>query len=390
MNHERDALSFGRELGAAWLVGLLGLAGCVFSFVKDRRSFAHGYLIGFSFWVSVAIGLLAILMLQYVVRSVWGQRSRPWLEATAGAWPVLVLGLLPLFFCLRQLYPWTDPELVARDAVLQHKRAYLNVPGFVLRSLAYLLSWSVIAGLLARWARHEPELEASELRLPPRRVRLLSGLGLIWLVLSGTFAAIDWLRSLMPHWYSTSFGLYVLMGAQLSGFAVSSVALVWLRRRPGWQQRVDARCLHDLGKLMFASVTLWAYIAFTQYLIIWSGGLPEETEFYSSRLHHGYEHLALALMIGHFALPFALLLPKRFNQTPAILAGLGGWLLAMRFVDLYWVVAPSYGRPGPPLLAAVAPTLALGGFWAALVLRGLSRRTHALPPSPTSSWAEAA
>jgi hypothetical protein len=218
----------------------------------------------------------------------------------------------------------------------------------------------------------------------------LSGFGLVFVVLAGTFAAIDWVRSLMPHWPSTSFGLYILMGAQLSGFSLTAIVVVWLRRQPGWSDRVDPRLFHDLGKLMFASVTLWAYIAFTQFLIIWNGSIPEETEFYSSRLAGGFEWLGISLIVGHFALPFALLMPRRLNRRPALLAGLGAWLLAMRFVDLYWVIAPSYGPALPPLAAALGPVFAIGGIWIALVLRGLSRRTRTLPPSPSSSLAEAA
>jgi hypothetical protein len=392
MKRDSEHLSLARERGLAWLIGALGVAGSVVSFFVNRRAFAHGYLIGFMFWTSVAIGLLAILMLQHVVRSLWGQRIRPWLEAAAAALPVLIPFFVPILLCLPQLYEWTHSDVVAQDRVLQHKRAYLNVAGFVLRSLLYLGGWAVFARLLVRWSgpesRREP-VSAEDLPLSPTRVRRLSGFGLVFVVLSVTFASVDWVRSLMPHWVSTGFGLYQLMGVQLGGFALTAIVVTWLRRDPSWRRRVDARCLNDLGKMLFTSTTLWAYIAYTQYLIIWNGSIPEETEFYSTRLTRGYDKLALLLMIGHFALPFALLLPKRLNQTPSVLGAIGAWLLAMHFVDLYWVIAPSYGSPLAPLLAALAPTLAIGGIWIALVLRGLERRTQALPPSPSGRLVEA-
>jgi hypothetical protein len=349
-----------RALGA----GIAASALCGLVAIYDRPQFFRSYLLGYLFWMAIPLGGLAVLMLHHVTGGGWGLLIRRPLEAAARTLPLLALLLAPLLFGLRELYPWASPDAVAADEVLRHKSSYLNVPGFVLRAVFYFAVWGLLAFCLSRWSLmqdRENDLRAT------RRLQRISGPGLVLALLTITFASVDWVMSLDPHWFSTIFGFLLIAGDVLAAlaFGVCVVALL-ARYRPLCEFASPAR-LHDLGNLILTFVLLWAYMAFSQYLIIWLGNLPEESAWYVVRTRAGWT-VVPALLIGfHFALPFALLLARRTKRALPRLTAVAGLLLFMRLVDLFWLLAPGFhpARPRIHWMDLAAP-VAIGGFWLAV------------------------
>jgi hypothetical protein len=260
---------------------------------------------------------------------------------------------------------------VARDAALQWKRPYLNLPFFLARAAIYFGSWNTVAHFLNRWSLQQDSTVDPRIA---RRMQKLSAGGLLVYGITITFASFDWVMSIEPHWYSTIFGVLMLGAQALAGLAFAIVALEWLSRRPPLDTVVTPAHFHDLGNLLLAFVMLWAYFAFSQYLIIWSGNLPEEIEWYVHRAG-GWQTVAIALIVCHFALPFLLLLSRTFKRDGRYLAALAAWVLLLRWIDMIWLVAPGY-HPGRITihLLDVLLLLALGALWLGCFVHQLQRR----------------
>ena len=271
------------------------------------------------------------------------------------------------------LYEWARPEEVAHDAVLLHKAAYLNVPFFLARAVLCFAAWMTFMFFLNRWSREQDEAPKKGLT---RRLQLLSSAGLVAYGLTITFFSIDWVMSLEPHWYSTMYGVIFIAGEALSGFAVIFAVTVMLVHFRPLYEFVRGEHFHDLGKLMLAFVMFWAYVAFSQYLIIWSGNLPEEIPWYLRRLNGGWGWFGVGMILLHFLLPFLLLLPASANRNSRILVGVALLILAMRLLDVFWYVRPAGTAPGHFSLHAmdVAAPVGVLGLWLFVFLGQLLRR----------------
>lgn len=362
-----------RVQSRALLAGGGGIAVCALGFFTgDRGQFFQSYLTAYLFWLSIALGCLAVSMLHHLSRGAWGLVGRRVLEAAARTLPALFLLFTPLLFGLGELYPWARPEAVAADELLQHQQPYLNVGFFVGRWILYFALWAGFAWLLSRLSKRQDETADPRLA---RRMQVISAPGLALYALAATFASFDWLMSLEPHWFSTIYGVYFLGGQGLGAFAFLILAALFLAEREPMDRVLARRHFHDYGKLMLAFVMLWAYFAFSQFLIIWSANLPSEISFYLHRSRHGWQWIALALILGHFAFPFVLLLSRDLKRRARRLAAVALLVLVMRWVDLYWQVAPTFHPEGflPHWLDAGA-MLAVGGLWLALFVRELKRR----------------
>jgi hypothetical protein len=279
---------------------------------------------------------------------------------------------VPIVFGLGTLYEWSHTDVVAKDPVLAHKAAYLNVPFFLVRAALYFALWIALARTLLRLAeRYDRKLSLKALR----RLKNLSGFGLAAYVLSMTFASFDWAMSLEPHWFSTLYGVHVIVGQALSTLCLAIVAAAFLARHEPFSRWLAARHFHDLGNLTLAFVMLWAYVSLSQFLIIWSGNLPEEITWYQTRTGSAWQGLALVLVALHFAAPFVILLVRRSKRDPRILARLAAALLVVRYFDLYWLILPAFegGEFAPHWLDLVAP-LTLGSLWLGLAVRNLHGR----------------
>lgn len=367
----------------ALVVGLVALAACVLGFFLSRERFFLSYLFAYLFWFGLALGSFAILMLQHLTGGAWGLVIRRLLESAARMLPLMAILFLPLLLGMRHLYSWAGGPHVPGAHGVGFREWWLSDGFFLLRAIIYFSIWIVLSLLLIRWSVQQDRTGDPQLL---RRFERLSGPGLVLYALTITFASIDWVMSLDPHWFSTIFGFLFIASQALSTIAfIIAVAALLARDKPLSEVFTIAR-FHDLGNLLLAFVMLWAYLSFAQYLIIWSGNLPEETPFYVYRTRAGWQWVALLLIVVHFFIPFILLLWRRTKKNVRALATVAIVLLFMRFVDLFWLVVPAYAqsrihdRVPPPTLHWLdfAAPIGIGGIWIAVYIWQLGR--HPLLP----------
>ncbi|MGH9803734.1 MAG: hypothetical protein ACRD4D_01080 [Candidatus Acidiferrales bacterium] len=373
MNHEDTLRPYLERLQRrALVVGVAALGLSAVGFFTAPDDFFRSYLLGYFFWTGIALGSLALLLLHHIFGAGWGFVIQRPLEAAARTVALLAVLFLPLLAGMHSLYEWSHAEAVAADPVLQQKSAYLNAGFFAARVVFYFLAWLGIAHLLSRWSR---QLDSSGDAKLVNRLRNAGPPGLLVYGLTATFASVDWVMSLDPHWFSTMFGLMLIAGQVLSALAFVTLVTALLRQHQPLAGVLRPEHLHDHGTLMFAFVMIWAYLSFSQFLIIWSGNVPETITWYHSRSAGGWETLALGLVALHFALPFALLLSRYNKRRADILAGVAGLLLVMRLADLFWIMMPTFHPQGLRLhwLDPVV-TIGIGGVWLAFYFYQLKGR----------------
>jgi hypothetical protein len=381
---ERLAAMGSRSLVA----GGAGVALMALGLVLRGDHFWESYLIAFIFWIGITLGSLAVLMIQYLSGGAWGLVSRRILEASTRTLPLMAVLFLPIVWKLPVLYAkWAGPE-AANDALVQTKAAYLDPTFWIVRAVAFFVIWGGLTFILNKWSA---EQDAAAPRLPgpaDRRFRVVSAPGLVLYVLTITFMSVDWVMSLDPHWYSTIFGILTMGGQGLSAMAFTIVMLAALVRFQPMANVVAAEQFHDLGKLMFAFVMLWAYFSVSQLIIIWSANLPEEIPYYLERLHGPWYFVSVLVLIGHFVLPFLILLSRDLKRNPARVQRVAVFILVMRVVDIAWTIGPVFRHDGSALhWVDFAAVLGIGGLWLFLFFRNLSGR--ALLPARDPYFKEA-
>jgi hypothetical protein len=336
----------------------IALAGAFF----DLQQFLQSYLMAYMFCLAMTLGCLALGMIHQLSGGAWGVLIRRPIGAATRTLPVMTVLFLPIALGVTRLFVWTNPDLVAHDEVLQHKHLYLNTPFWLVRAAIYFLVWNALAYFLNAWSLRQDQGDRDQ-RIA-RRMQLLSGGGLVAYGFTITFASFDWMMSLEPHWFSTIYGVLIMGGQGLSALAFLIIVLAWLSRRPPLDNIVVASHFHDLGNLMLAFVMLWAYFSFSQYLIIWSGNLPAEISWYVHRLQFGWRPVGLLLIVGHFAIPFVVLLSRRVKRQPDLLVKVAVFVLLVRLIDLFWLIAPEFHQRGLGIswLDVVVP-LALAALW---------------------------
>jgi len=360
--------------GAACAV--LGAGACALLGPAEPKQFFFSWLVSFLFCLSLALGALFFVLIQYATQGGWGIVLRRIGEATFAGIPAMAALFLPLLPGLPHLYEWSVPGAAEHDALLRWKAPYLNVPFFLGRAALYFGCWSAIGVLYYRLSRQQDS--TGDVRIAAR-LRRLAGPSLIVLAVTQTFASFDWIMWLTPHWYSTIFGVYFFAGAFVGFIALLSVVSVAMRRAGLLDAVISAEHLHDVGKFLFAFTAFWAYIAFSQFFLIWYANLPEETVWYKARLEGSWQSVSLLLMVGHFVAPFFYLMGRAVKRRGATLAAGGLWLLAMHYLDLYWQVMPTLHPGGVrPSALDLAALLAVGGCFAGVA--GWLMRRQALVP----------
>ncbi len=351
--------------------GVVALGLCGAGALTSPAQFLRSYLVAYLFWFGIALGCLVILMIHHIAGGAWGAVIRRVLESGTRTLPLMALLFLPLAFGLGSLYEWARPEAVAHDALLQHNRPYLNVPFFLGRTVFYFVVWLTIARFLNRWSI---EQDAAADPAVGRRLDLLSRGGLVAVGFTMTFASIDWVMSLEPHWYSTIYGILILGGQMLGAMAFVIPTTATLSRGP-LARVISAEQFHDLGKLMLAFVMLWAYFAFSQFLIIWSANLPEEIPWYLRRMSGGWQAVGVGIILFHFVLPFLVLLSRDVKRRAGALAGVALFVLLVRLVDVFWLVSPAFS---PAAFAVhwmdIVTPVGVGGIWLWVFVWQLQRR----------------
>ena len=331
--------------------------------------FFRSYLIGFLFWIGLALGSLGIVMMQYLTGGAWGVVTRRTFEAATRTLPLMALLFIPIAVGIPRLYQWSNASIVNADDILKHRHPYMNTWMFIARTIVYFAIWCSISFFLNKWSKKEDEEGGQRDRLGR-----LSAPGLIIYVFTVTFASVDWAESLASHWYSTMWGFLFVANQGLAAMAFAIIVLAFLRRRHPMSEVLRSSHFHDLGKLLLMFVMLWAYFAFSQLLIVWSGNLSNEIPWYYPRFTTSWSKLGLTLYILQFMVPFLLLLSRRLKKNAWSLSCVVGILLITRFMDLYWIVMPEFYRTGfqAHWLNLTVP-LGLGGAWLAMFMWQLKK-----------------
>jgi len=373
----------------ALVLGVLGAALLAWGFVSDRGQFFRSYLFAFCCVAMFGLGSLILTMIHYLTGGFWGLAIRRQLQAGIRTLPFLALMFVPVAIGLVThpdghgaashgehgyignywLYPWTDHDLVhgnaalgiPEDHLLAHKVPWLNVNGFLGRTVLYFVLW---IGLGFGILRAAAKFDASGDKKDEKIARYLSGPGVLIFALTATGATFDWMMSLDPKWYSTMYGVIYMVGCALATMAFSILFTSWVRDHEPFRAFAKGNLFHDLGTLMFAMVMLWAYTSFSQGLIIWSGNLAEETPWYLVRAETSWQVVLIALAVLHFALPFFLLLIRRIKRDASYVVPVALLLIVMRHVDVYWQIVPVFHPEAltPHWMDFAAP-VGLGGLW---------------------------
>ncbi len=346
----------------ALIAGVIGVVICAVGAVKSPGQFFPSYLLAFMFVLGLSLGSLGLLMLQHLTGGDWGIMIRRPLESATRALAVVAVLFIPILFGMKYLYfAWLNAPSAGEGALSEFQQSYLTPGGFRIRAIVYFAIWGILVFLFNRWSREQDANR--EDRAVRRRLKVVAGPGIILYVFVMTFAAIDWVMSLSPHWASTIYGFLFIVGQLISAMSLMIAVVVLLARTGPFAGVLQSRHIHDLGKLLLAFVMLWAYFDFSQLLIIWSGNQPEEITFYRSRLYSEWGVVAVIIVIFHFFVPFFLLLSRDLKRNTRLLPWVALWLIFMRLVDLFWMTRPEFTSRAWPNLWDLAAPLAAGGLW---------------------------
>jgi len=367
----------------ALIAGVVGLAVCAIGFVVDPDHLFRAWLIAYLVFLGIALGSMALMMIQHLSGGTWGVFRRVF-EASSRTIPLLAVLFIPVILGMGSLYVWTHEDHVQADEILRHKAPYLNTPFFIVRAVVYFGVWAALSWILNRLSARQDTGDLSV----NTTIQRVSGAGLVIYALTITFAGVDWVMSLNPHWYSTLFGFLMMGGQGLAALAFTIVISTFLVQREPMATLLRPHHFHDLGKLMFAFVMLWAYFNFSQFLLTYAANLIEEIPYMIARMNHGWQYLAVFLIVFHFAVPWLLLLSRRTKRTPERLVIIAAWILFVRYADLYMMVTPEFASSGENLhlLAGehdshffihwldLAAPLAVGGLWLWMFFTELRKR----------------
>jgi hypothetical protein len=358
----------------ALFVGLVGAVASVVGAFLSPESFYSAYLSGYMFWLGLALGCMAILMLYHLVGGGWGTVIRRILESGMMTLPLMFVLFIPILLHLPRLYFWARPEVLSDPKtdpkILEIAGSYLNFNGILWRYIFYFAIWIGMAYFLNRWSTEQDSVAGQS----TLRFRAVSSIGLVIYSLTISFAVIDWVMSLQARWISTIYGLIFVAGEALSAFCFCVVIETILRKRKPMSEYLTDTEVHDHGKLILAFVMVWTYFNFSQWLIIWAGNLPEEIPWYIRRMNGGWEYVGLFLVIFQFVIPFVLLLSRQLKRDTRTLVRIAAWILLMRMIDIYWHVEPA-SHPTFHLSWLHFTILAgIGGLWLAYFLHNLKSR----------------
>jgi hypothetical protein len=362
-----------RMVGKTLLAAVLGWAALGVGFAIDARRAFHAYLTAYLWALTLALGALIFLVIVNAMNAVWPVAVRRLAEQVSGTLPVLAVLFVPIFIGLSSLYPWMTPEQFSDPhlhRLVMHRRAYYNVPFFVVRWVISFGLWIALAAMFRRWSLRQELGDGMRWR---KSMVTAAVAGMIPLALTLSTASFDWLMSLTPTWYSSLFGIYFFAGSFLSGLALIA-ALAWRTRKREELSRLQPSHFYALGRLLLAFTAFWAYNAYFQFMLIWIANRPLEGEWYVRRESGWWRLLSVCLVIGQFAVPFVLLLSYRLKRSASLLGLLAIWVIAFHYVDVYWMVMPAYATLGfRPSWIDAAALIAVGCTEAAVasaLLRG--------------------
>jgi len=375
-NAETYRLEDSAHLAKPWLIiGILGLALALGGMSMHAEKFASAYLTAWLFWLGIGLGGLFLTMLHHLTGSIWSVAIRRIAEAAASTLPVMAVLFIPILLGIHDLYEWSHPEAL-HDHLLVKKAVWLNPTFFTIRAVIYLGIWSFLA-----WRLHAISVESDKGETAEHKSRMLkvAAPGMIIFALSVSFASFDWMMSLTPHWYSTIYGVYFAMGSIMAFLGFLIIAVARLQAKGALVGVITNEHRHDMGKLFFAFIILWAYMAFSQYFLIWYANLPEETIFYRQRWVGSWKAVSLLIVFGHFVLPFFLLISRPAKRNITLLSLICGWMLLMHYVDLTWNIGPTFSPEGLHITPwHLTSLIGIGGLVIYFFIRTLAK--HPLVP----------
>lgn len=353
----------------AFGVGAIALLLSIYGAARSPQTFFASYLMTFLLVLGLALGSLGLVMLQHLTSGHWGVIIRRPLESATRTLPFLVIAFLPIaIFGMQYLYNghgndkgWLNAPASGEGALSAFQKSWLTHNGYLVRAVIYFAVWLVLMFIFNIWSKQQ-DINQTD-RALRQRFKMLAGPGIILYVFAMSFAAIDWVMSISPHWASTIYGFIFVGGQLISSMSFMIAVVVLLARAEPFSEILQPRHLHDLGKLLLAFVMLWAYFDFSQLLIIWSGNQPEEISFFRTRLYGQWGIVALIVVIFHFFIPFFLLLSQDLKRRAQIISKIAIWLILMRLVDLFWMTRPEFTSSAVPSWLDVVLPIALGGLW---------------------------
>ena len=324
------------RLGLGLLV--IGIVLGVLSFFVDHSRAVFNYLLSYAFLISIGVGALFLIALEYVAGADWSVPIRRVVEFFAAIVPFLAILVIPLLFNIHDIFHWSHADIVAEDKVLQGKAPYLNIPFFIIRVFLFIGLWSLFYYLFTRNSKKQ-DLSGDQL-LTKKNIKL-SAIFIPLFAVTITLTSVDFLMSITPHWFSTIFGVYFFSGSVVAALAAVTLATVLLKEKGFLHPRITNDHLYSLGGLMFAFVNFWAYIAFSQFLLIWYANLPEETFWFIQKWHGSWAIFSIALIVIQFLVPYIVLVSQPSKMNPKTLKFISVWLLFAHLFDLFWLVMPS-------------------------------------------------
>jgi hypothetical protein len=376
----------------ATVIGIvLGAAAYFLTPEQDRVAQAYrSYLYAYMFWLGIPLGSLGLTLLQHLTGGQWAFVSRRFLEAGMKMLPVMAVLFIPIVVGMDSIYKWTDPDPHrgfghhADLPAMWFKKAMLQRDWFLIRAAIYFVIWIGMGLILNGWSKRQDRARSAA---DASQSLGLSAPMLLVFVLTVTGAAVDWVMSIDPMWFSTIFGVHFVAGQALSTLCVVVILLAALHTRAPFAGLINRNHFHDLGKLMFAFTMLWAYINLSQFLIIWMGNIKEETPFYIVRSNGSPGILSPILIVLHFFVPFLLLLSQTTKRSVSILSKIAAFILLMRIVDMAWIVKPTFDQSDQTLMyhshpftwLDLAMPVAVGGVFALLYVLLLGRRSLLAP-----------
>ncbi len=321
---------------------LTGIAGIAVTFAGgylegDFMQFYFSYLTSFAFWITIALGGLFFTMLHHLTNSLWSIVIRRIAESIMISLPFFAVLFIPIALGIHDLYHWSHSDVVAADAVLQKKSGYLNITFFLIRSfILYFGIWSFLSWQLLKISREQDTgFKAQQVKT----LRIISAPGMIAFALTLTFSSFDWLMSLDPHWFSTVFGVYVFSGSTLAFLAFITLVCIVLRKNGILQNTITIEHFHDLGRLLLTFTIFWAYIAFSQYFLIWYANIPEETIWFLKRWERAWQPISMIIAFA-FIVPFTTLLLRKTKRSLGYMTFISIYILLYHFIDMYWIIMP--------------------------------------------------
>ena len=319
----------------------IGLLGIILSYYENPLRSAYNNIILFLFLASIGVGSLFLIGIEYLSGAVWSVPFRRIPEFLSNILIFLPIIVLPLLFNMNNIFHWLHPEILKADELLKSKAPYLNVQFFIVRVIIFLLIWIIFYLILFKNSTKQDDTK--DPTLTKKNIKF-SAAFMPFFAITITFTAIDWLMSLEPHWYSTIFGVYYFAGTVLAALSSSTIAIVLLNENGYLIQGLKEDHYYSLGALLFAFVNFWAYIAFSQYLLIWYANLPEETIWFLNRWEGNWKFISIGLIFVHFVVPYFGLLSQPSKMNPKRLLFMSSWILFAHYYDLYWLSIPNFSK----------------------------------------------